>query len=276
MSKKVELDMECPRCKSAFKAMLHRTICVEDPGNLDLIMTDSINVVHCPTCGLSERQPFPFLATNARKNVAAWYEPIPDQNIDADVALYRQHFGDNYFLATALRIKKWAEFKRCLIELNKKPDGDPTVEEFARLRQGMRSAFAEANESRQNSKTLSPIARLRTWADKLRKAYPAIRLVSLSSKNRMGMGIKCSTASVNPITKLDQAISTWDQEQARIALAIFASTIFKDRAPLETLFGKGAKVETAVGRLTVGQLRVLYSIMTEIVPDDGDGDTTDR
>ena len=83
---------------------------------------------------------------------------------------------------------------------------------------------------------------------------------------------KSSSVSVNPITKLEQAISTWDREQARIALAIFASTIFKDRAPLELIFGKGAKVETAIGRLTVSQLRVLYSIMTEIVPDDGGGD----
>jgi hypothetical protein len=78
---------------------------------------------------------------------------------------------------------------------------------------------------------------------------------------------KSPSPTANPITKLEQAISTWDHEQARIALVIFAATIYKDRAPLEFLFGKGAKVETAIRHLTVSQLKVLHSTMTEIVPD---------
>ena len=221
-------------------------------------MADKINVVHCPTCGLSERQPFPFLATNTGRKVAVWYEPIPDQNIDADVALYRMHFGDDYFLARAARIKDWADFKQCLIELSKRPDVHPTVEEFAALKQEIRSARTQRAGSRQDSTTfLSQIAsfcRRRTR-------------MSFFTRIKARVDGKVSSNPVNPITKLEQAISTWDPEQARIALAVFASTIFEDRTPLETLFGKGAKVETAIGRLTVGQLRALYSIMIEIVPD---------
>jgi membrane glycosyltransferase len=86
---------------------------------------------------------------------------------------------------------------------------------------------------------------------------------------------KSPSPPTSPISKLEQAISTWDREQARIALAIFAATVFKDRAPIESIFGRTAKVETAIRRLTGGQLRVLYSILTEIAPDYGDGENED-
>jgi hypothetical protein len=253
--------MDCPRCKAAFKAMLYRSIWVEDPENMELVMTDRINVVHCPACGLYERQPFPFLATNMGKKVAIWYEPIPDRNIDADIALNRMHFGDDYFLAKAPRIKDWTEFKTRLIELNQRPEVLSTVEDLARLKLGMRSAYAKTTKSRWNYTTF-----LSQMASFSKRRFP-IGFFRRNKPKADGRG--CSTP-VNPFAKLEGAISTWDREQARIALAIFASTIIKDRAPLETLFGRGAKVETAVVRLTVGQLKVLHSIMTEIVPDDGD------
>lgn len=265
--------------------MLYRTIWVEYPVNMELIATDRINVVHCPVCGLSERQPFPFLATNVRKHVAVWYEPIPDPNIDADVVLFRQHYGDGSFFVKAPRIKSWEEFKSFLIELDKRPDAPPTIGDFVRLRQGMRSAHAEAAKSRRPSTTSNPIATLRAWVAKFRRAYTTFQLgrqpgrIGWPAEDTIGTGTdrnkklsETSSAPVGPITKLVQAISTWDREQARIALAIFAATIFMDRVPLESLFGKGAKLETAIGRLTVGQMKVLYSIMKEVAPGDGDYD----
>lgn len=280
MSKTVELEMDCPNCKAAFTAKLYRTIWVEYPENLDLIATDRINVVRCPACGLSERQPFPFLATNVAKHVAVWYEPIPDPNIDVDVALYRQHYGDDSYFAKAPRIKNWEEFKSRLIELNKGPDVTPSIGDFFRLRQRMRSAHAEVVSLRRHSTTSRPVGTFGTWIAKLRRSFTSEQFVQQTEKTdwaRAGaLGTdtdggeklsKTSPAQVNPITKLDQAISTWDRGQARIALAIFAATIFNDRTPLESLFGKGAKIETAIERLTVGQLRVLHSIMTEIAPD---------
>jgi len=240
-------------------------------------MTDGINVVRCPACGLSEKQPFPFLATNARKKVAVWYEPIPDQNIDSDLELYRKHFGNDYFLARAERIKNWAAFKQRLIDLNRRPDANPTVEEFVRLKQGMKSGYADATKSRQNFSASRLIASLKTWATKFLRANTSPQLIPPSGEKRAGVDSKCSTEPVNYVTKLEQAISTWDRKQGRIALAIFAAMILDDRVPLETIFGKDAEVKTAIERLTVGQLRVLNSIMAEIIPDDGDDDRpTDR
>jgi len=273
VGKKVELIMDCPRCKATFKAMLYRTIWVEYPEDMELIMTDTINVAHCSACGLSERQPFPFLATNVRKNVAIWYEPIPDRNIDLDVELYRKHYGEDYFLARAPRIKDWTEFKAYLIELNKAPDIPHTVGDLARLKKRMQSAFAKATKPQRVSKSSNLIASLRIWAGKLRRACTPLR-VRLSVRTKIAS--ERLSSPVSPITKLEQAVSTWDRGQARIALAVFAVTIFEDRTALEFLFGKDANVETAIRRLTVSHLKVLHSIMAEIVPDDGSGDRAGR
>ncbi len=202
------------------------------------------------------------------------YEPIADRNIDSDLALYRKHYGDDYFLAKAERIKNWAEFKRRLIELNEGPDAKPSVEELTRLRVGMKSTYANTTELRQEKRSSGLIASLKTWAGNFRKKRSPIAPALPISADRMRLEGK-STTPVNPITKLERAVSTWDREQARIALAVFASTVFKDRAPLESLFGRGAKVETATRRLTVSHLKTLYSIMTEIVPDDRNGHTAE-
>ncbi len=146
MSKTVELDLNCPRCETSFRATLYRTIWVEFPENMDLIENDRINLVHCPACGLSEMLPFPFMATNVRKKFAVWYEPFPDINIDSDIALYRQHFGADSYYARAQRFRDWGEFKERLAQLNNLPDVPATTEDFSRLRQGMQSAYAHRSE----------------------------------------------------------------------------------------------------------------------------------
>lgn len=146
MSKTLELDLNCPRCHTSFRATLYRTIWVEIPENMDLIEKDQINLVHCPACGLSEMPSFPFMATNVRKKIAVWYEPTPDMNIDSDIALYRQHFGADSFYAMAPRIRDWEEFKRRLAQLNNLSDVPATVEDFARLRRGMQSAYSQRRE----------------------------------------------------------------------------------------------------------------------------------
>lgn len=146
MSKTLELDLSCPRCQTSFRATLHRTIWVEFQENMDLIENNQINLVHCPGCGLSEMPPFSFMATNVRKRIAVWYEPIPDPNIDSDIALYRKHFGVDSFYARAPRIRDWEEFKRRLAQLNNLPDVPATTEDFARLRRGMQSAYAQRRE----------------------------------------------------------------------------------------------------------------------------------
>jgi hypothetical protein len=104
---------------------------------MDLIQNNKINVVHCPACGLSEMPAFPLFATNANKTIAVWYKPLPDRNMDSDVALYRKHFGEDSFYAKDPRIKDWKEFKRCLAQLNNGPDVPYTLEDLSKLNRGM-------------------------------------------------------------------------------------------------------------------------------------------
>jgi hypothetical protein len=85
---------------------------------------------------------------------------------------------------------------------------------------------------------------------------------------------ECSKAdhSLSALSKFEQTIATWDREQARIALAILA-TGHGDRDPIESIFGKGVELRTAIGHLTMDQLNFVVSTMQEIYPDDLDNET---
>lgn len=80
----------------------------------------------------------------------------------------------------------------------------------------------------------------------------------------------------NPISKFEKAILTWDYEQARLAAALLAAIVKGDNVPIESMFGKGVTVQTALGHLTVGHMRVLQSTLEEIAPEVFDGFTTDN
>lgn len=118
MSKRVPVTIQCPRCHHKQNAVLFRSIWVEEPDNLALILNDQINVYRCDRCGHEERLEYPFLATNVKKGVAVWYEPYHDPQIDADIAQYRAHLGPNSYYAKALRIADWHEFKCTLLRMN--------------------------------------------------------------------------------------------------------------------------------------------------------------
>jgi hypothetical protein len=77
------------------------------------------------------------------------------------------------------------------------------------------------------------------------------------------------------LSKFEKAIQTWDPEQARIALSILALG-HGDRGPIESIFGKEATAQTAIGRLKVGNVRVLEATMKEIYPESSDGVASDK
>ncbi|MGP8174781.1 MAG: hypothetical protein ACLP7O_09565 [Terracidiphilus sp.] len=77
------------------------------------------------------------------------------------------------------------------------------------------------------------------------------------------------------LSKFEKTILTWDREQARIALAVLA-TGHGDRGPIESIFGKGATVRTAIERLKVSNMKVLASTMMEIYPEPFDGFASDK
>lgn len=68
----------------------------------------------------------------------------------------------------------------------------------------------------------------------------------------------------NALTKFGNIISSWEYEQARLAAALLAAIVKRDRGPIESIFGKGTTVEHAMGRLTVGNMRVLHLALKEI------------
>jgi hypothetical protein len=78
MSKKVEVHIKCPECGNKHNAVLFKTIWVEFPENIELVLSNKINNFRCDRCDYSERLEFPFLCTNVKRGVAIWYEPYHD------------------------------------------------------------------------------------------------------------------------------------------------------------------------------------------------------
>jgi hypothetical protein len=235
MSKKVELDLNCPQCQTTFKATLYRTIWVEFPEYMDLIQNDRINVVRCPACNFSEMPPFPFLATNTKKRIAIWYEPIPDKIIDTDIELYRRHYGEDFYLANAPRIRNWEEFKSCLVQLNSRPDVPPKLEDLSKLKRGMQSAYAERNRSKQRSIISGFIALLNARVFKRLGAHSSIRLVRQAVKmGWVAAGVITTDGYRNTKLSRDWLISVvWCRDGNVELLAPATPHRFKDFAELE-------------------------------------------
>lgn len=138
MSKKIPSEIQCPSCHSKFNVQLYRSVWIEDAKNRDLIFNDELNAITCPSCKKKTRLEFPFLCTNVKKEIAIWYEPYHDAQIDKDIALYKVKMGENSFYAKAPRIQNWDEFKQKIIELENKSAGDSKVA----LSEDMKSTFS--------------------------------------------------------------------------------------------------------------------------------------
>lgn len=116
MSKRVEAKISCPNCQNQFDYILYRSIWGEYPENRELVMKDKINVASCDKCGTATKLNFPFIYTNVKLTFAVWWEPAHDSQIDSDAQGYAKMFGPGNYLATAPRIKDWAEFKNTIIK----------------------------------------------------------------------------------------------------------------------------------------------------------------
>jgi tetratricopeptide (TPR) repeat protein len=114
MSKQVEAEITCPICSNEFPVKLYRSLWVEFPENMQMVLTDEVNAVTCPECRTKTKLEFPFLCTNVKKGIAVWYEPYHDPEIDKDTSKYAAQFGKDSFYAKAPRIKNWTEFKSTL------------------------------------------------------------------------------------------------------------------------------------------------------------------
>ncbi len=125
MSKQLAAQIRCPNCEHQFEATLYRSIWIEYPENRKLIFDDKINVVTCPACKSKTRLQFSFLCTNVREQIAVWYEPYPDPDVEKDAQLFAKRYGPRNFYATAPRIRDWNAFKEKIVELEQQTGMKP-------------------------------------------------------------------------------------------------------------------------------------------------------
>ena len=118
MSKKVGAHITCPHCNHKFDMELYCSIWGEYKENKELVLSDKINVAHCPRCNKETKLEFSLLYTNTPKKIAVWWEPKFDPQVEADAQGYKKLLPSSH-LANAPRIRSWEEFKKKIIELEK-------------------------------------------------------------------------------------------------------------------------------------------------------------
>jgi hypothetical protein len=172
MSKQIEAQIGCPNCGFKFPMKLYRSIWIEFPENLELVLSDEINTGTCPSCKSRFHVPFPFLCTNVQKGVAVWYEPHHDPEIDKDMIRYIKEFGPNSFYAKAPRINNWPEFKRAVQKLHEETPNKSQAEASPDLLEKINNSN-KSNDIKSPNTLLTPEARIIMVAKGLRsKGHP--------------------------------------------------------------------------------------------------------
>ena len=160
MSKRLDATITCPKCSHNFLTKLYRTLWVEDPDNMALVLNDQVNTITCPRCNLYHRLEFPFLCTNVKRGFALWYEPYHDRQIDKDAADFHKHMGADSFYAKAPRVSDWEEFKRKLLELDaSSPNQLPTAKEFPEMQKSL-AGFVRYIEQQKKKQQGNAITRM--------------------------------------------------------------------------------------------------------------------
>ena len=71
MSKRVEANVQCPTCGTKKQMTLYRSLWVEYPENLAMVMSNSLNLFECSKCGLHQQLPFAVLCTSVKREIAS-------------------------------------------------------------------------------------------------------------------------------------------------------------------------------------------------------------
>ena len=76
-------------------------------------------IVPLVDCKLRSDVSFSLLATNVNRNIAVWFEPHPDPQVDQDKSNYEATFGPGNFYAAAPRVSDWEEFKETILKFER-------------------------------------------------------------------------------------------------------------------------------------------------------------
>ncbi|MCL5030093.1 MAG: hypothetical protein M1480_13855 [Bacteroidetes bacterium] len=116
MSRIIDITLTCSLCRYEFPYKLYCSIAGDEPGNLELVLTDKINVAVCPICIVSVKLNSPLMYSNISKNFAVWWEPYYDPQIDKENELLIKMGRGKNFLSEAPRIRDWQEFKNTIMK----------------------------------------------------------------------------------------------------------------------------------------------------------------
>ena len=118
MSLKISATLNCAKCGAKSTHELYRTIWGEVPENRQLVFSDKINRLTCPSCEKVAFAATSLMYTNRDLCFAVYYEPEHDPQIDADNndpqkrELCERH--GTMHLLEAIRVPDWEQFKELI------------------------------------------------------------------------------------------------------------------------------------------------------------------
>ena len=123
LSRKVKVNVNCPFCGFGQVVSIHTSVNVTlDPQLRQRILDDSLNRFICSDCGKSS-----FVGTNViyhdmAKKFAVWFSlqgdlPVVDRKALAKVS---RSIGIGEYLLKAPMTRSWDDFKKSILELEKK------------------------------------------------------------------------------------------------------------------------------------------------------------
>jgi len=115
MSKRIDVTRKC-WCGKDYTVSLYRSLWVEYPENLQMIMDEKVNVFHFACCDTELIDESPFMVTNVQKSYALWFDPYHDELVDKEIATYVLMFGPRNFYTEAPRISDYQEFKATVMK----------------------------------------------------------------------------------------------------------------------------------------------------------------
>jgi len=118
MSRVVEYDIPCPKCKNIDKYKVYHSInMMMTPDAVERIYEDNINFFTCSICSNKFQVKCSLFFVNNEKQYCLHYLPdgVKDENISEVKNKLIRMFGENYFLANPIVFNDWSNFKNEII-----------------------------------------------------------------------------------------------------------------------------------------------------------------
>lgn len=118
MIKRTNVQYRCAYCEETTQAQIFRVIPGDVASARQLVFSDKLNRIVCPSCGQIGFVDCAVLYINFHIRFAVWYDPRSDPNLDSETLQHAREAGmmglTSYF-GTIQKVRAWGEFKEMIL-----------------------------------------------------------------------------------------------------------------------------------------------------------------